>query len=91
MRSSSSTRHSRSPRPPWSRSMLWLLIGAAVAGGQRRGMWRRACIPSPISADQQGEYLGGRFLAALVLNATIMLAGQAGMLVGVYAPGSRLD
>ena len=35
----------------------------------------------------KAEYLGGRFLAALVLNALILLAVQAGILLAVYSPG----
>jgi ABC-type transport system involved in multi-copper enzyme maturation permease subunit len=33
------------------------------------------------------EYLGGRFLAALVLNALVLLGVQLGSLLAVYAPG----
>ena len=35
----------------------------------------------------KADYLGGRFLAALVLNALILLAVQVGILLAVYAPG----
>src|SRR5690606_25308136 len=35
----------------------------------------------------RAEYLGGRFLAALVLNASILLAVPAGILLAVYSPG----
>ena len=33
------------------------------------------------------DYLGGRFLAALVLNALILLAVQAGIMLAIYLPG----
>jgi hypothetical protein len=36
---------------------------------------------------RKAEYLGGRFLAALVLNALILLAVPVGILLAVYAPG----
>jgi hypothetical protein len=39
---------------------------------------------SPVS---KAEYLGGRFLAALVVNALILLAVQVGSLLAAYAPG----
>ena len=39
---------------------------------------------SPVSKT---EYLGGRFLAALILNALILLGVQAGSLLAVYLPG----
>jgi ABC-type transport system involved in multi-copper enzyme maturation permease subunit len=35
----------------------------------------------------RAEYLGGRFLAAFVLNALILLAVPAGSLIAVYGPG----
>ena len=39
---------------------------------------------SPVS---KAEYLGGRFLAAFVLNALILLAVQVGSLLAAHAPG----
>src|SRR6185503_19428909 len=43
---------------------------------------------SPIS---KVEYLGGRFLAAFVLNALILLGVQLGSLLAAYAPGGNPD
>jgi ABC-2 type transport system permease protein len=68
--------------------LVWLLAAAVVAGeaGARdvaTGMYA-LIYTSPVS---KGEYLGGRFLAAFVLNTCILLAVQAGTLVAVYAPG----
>jgi hypothetical protein len=39
---------------------------------------------APVS---KAEYLGGRFIAALVVNAVMLLAVSAGMLLAVYSPG----
>src|SRR5690606_40122167 len=39
----------------------------------------------PICPVRKAEYLGGRFLAALSLNALILLGVQAGSLLAVYA------
>lgn len=69
-------------------SLIWLLIGAAIAGeaaardvatGMHPLMWTL-----PVT---KAEYLGGRFLAALVLNATLLLAVQLGILLALYSPG----
>ena len=73
-------------------SLVWLLVAGAVAGeaGARdvaTGM-HPLIYTAPVS---KAEYLGGRFLAALVLNALILLAVQAGILLGVYLPGVHPD
>jgi ABC-2 type transport system permease protein len=66
----------------------WLLMAAAVAGeagardvatGMHSLTWT-----TPVGKT---AYLGGRFLAALVLNAVLLLAVQVGILLGVYVPG----
>ena len=68
--------------------ILWLLIAPVVAGdaaardvatGMHSLTWA-----APLG---KSEYLGGRFLAAFVLNALILLAVQAGILLAVYSPG----
>ena len=69
-------------------SLIWLLVAAAVAGeaGARdvaTGM-HPLTYTVPVS---KAEYLGGRFLAAFVLNALILLAVQTGILLAVYSPG----
>ncbi|HUQ82163.1 MAG TPA: ABC transporter permease, partial [Gemmatimonadaceae bacterium] len=67
---------------------IWLLASPAVAGeAAARDVYtglHPLIYASPISKT---EYLGGRFLAAFVLNAVILLAVQAGSLLAVYAPG----
>ncbi|MFD3003594.1 hypothetical protein ACFS7Z_24770 [Pontibacter toksunensis] len=69
-------------------SLIWLVIAAAIAGdaGARdvaTGM-HPLTYTTPVS---KADYLGGLFLAALVLNALILLAVQVGILLGVYLPG----
>jgi ABC-type transport system involved in multi-copper enzyme maturation permease subunit len=67
---------------------IWLLVAPAVAGEAAARDVHTGMHPltyaSPISRI---EYLGGRFVAALVLNALILLAVQVGSLLAVYAPG----
>ena len=69
-------------------SLFWLLAAGGIAGeaGARdvaTGM-HPLSYTAPVS---KAEYLGGRFLAALVLNALLLLGVQAGILLGVYLPG----
>lgn len=62
--------------------LLWVLIAPAVAGSAAaRDVQTR--IP-PIS---KSGYLGGRFLAAFVLNALILLAVPLGILAAPFVPG----
>ena len=67
---------------------IWLLIAPAVAGEAAARDVHTGMHPlmytSPVS---KAEYLGGRFLAAFVLNALILLAVQMGSLLAAYAPG----
>ncbi len=69
-------------------SLFWFVVAAPVAGelGARdvaTGM-HPLTYTSPLSKT---EYLGGRFLAALTLNATILLGVPLGILLCVYASG----
>jgi ABC-2 type transport system permease protein len=67
---------------------IWLLIAPAIAGEAAARDVHTGMYPltytSPVSKT---EYLGGRFLAAFVLNALILLAVQVGSLLAAYAPG----
>ena len=67
---------------------IWLLVAPAVAGEAAARDVHTGMHPltytSPIS---KAEYLGGRFLAAFVLNAMILLGVQIGSLLAVYLPG----
>ncbi len=68
--------------------LIWLLVASAMAGEAAARDVHTGMHPlvytSPVSRT---EYLGGRFLAAFVLNALVLLGVQAGSLLAVYAPG----
>jgi hypothetical protein len=68
--------------------LLWILMAPAVAGSAAARDVQTRMHPliyaAPIS---KGDYLGGRFLAAFVLNAVILLAVPLGILASVYLPG----
>ena len=69
-------------------SLVWLLVAAAVAGEAAARDVSARMYPLTYTAPvSRAEYLGGRFLAALVLNALLLLAVQAGILLAVYSPG----
>ena len=69
-------------------SLLWVLIAPAVAGSAaaRDAQTRMDSLiyAAPIS---KADYLGGRFLAAFLLNALILLAVQLGSLAALFSPG----
>jgi ABC-2 type transport system permease protein len=68
--------------------LIWLLLAAAVAGEAAARDVATGMHPLTYTAPvSKADYLGGRFLAALVLNALLLLAVQAGILLGVYSPG----
>ena len=68
--------------------LLWALMAPAVAGSAAARDAQTRIDPliytAPIS---KADYLGGRFLAALVLNALILLAVPLGILAALYLPG----
>jgi ABC-type transport system involved in multi-copper enzyme maturation permease subunit len=68
--------------------LLWVLIGSGVAGSAAARDVKTRMHPliyaTPIS---NADYLGGRFLAALALNALILLAVPAGILLALFLPG----
>jgi len=69
-------------------SLIWLLGSAAVAGEAAARDVATGMHPLTYTAPiSKADYLGGRFLAALVLNTVILLAVPAGILLGIYAPG----
>lgn len=68
--------------------LLWLVVAAAVAGEAAARDVATGIHPLTYTAPvHKAEYLGGKFLAALVLNAVLLLAVQAGALLAVYSPG----
>lgn len=69
-------------------SLLWLLVAATIAGDVAARDVAMGMYPLIYTAPiNKAAYLGGRFLAAFVLNALILLAVQAGILLAIYAPG----
>src|SRR5512132_3925828 len=67
---------------------IWLLLAPVVAGEAAARDVHVGMYPltytSPIN---KREYLGGRFLAAFVVHALILLGVQLGSLLAAYAPG----
>ncbi|MGV3707559.1 MAG: M1 family aminopeptidase [Gemmatimonas sp.] len=68
--------------------VIWLLLsgmlsGDAAARDYETGM-HALVFTSPLS---KRDYLAGRFLAVLCINAAILLAMQLGMLLSAHAPG----
>jgi ABC-type transport system involved in multi-copper enzyme maturation permease subunit len=69
-------------------SLVWLLVAAVIAGeAAARDVGARMYPLTYTSSVSKLEYLGGRFLAALVLNAVLLLGVQAGMMLGIYTLG----
>ncbi|HEY0153103.1 MAG TPA: ABC transporter permease [Longimicrobium sp.] len=70
-------------------SLLWLVLGAATAGEIAARDVETGMHPLTYTAPvSKAEHLGGRFLAALVLNLLILLAIPLGVLLAVYASGA---
>ncbi len=68
--------------------LLWLLVTPAIAGEAAARDVQEGMHPLLYSAPiRKGEYLGGRFLAALLLNALVLLGVQVGSVLAAYAPG----
>ena len=69
-------------------SVLWMLGAVAVAGEAAARDVVTGMHPLMYTAPvRKADYLGGRFLAALVLNALMLLAVPAGIVLGTYAWG----
>ena len=69
-------------------SLIWLLVAAVVAGeAAARDVATGLYSLIYTAAISKAAYLGGRFLAAFVLNALLLIVVQAGILLAVYAPG----
>src|SRR5687768_15085649 len=69
-------------------SIIWLVMVAAIAGDAAARDVATGMYPliytTPIT---RASYLSGRFLAALFINALMLMAVQLGILLGVYLPG----
>ena len=72
--------------------LLWLLIAPFIAGEAAARDVATGMHPLTYTlAITKAEYLGGRFLAALVLNALILLTVQLTIVLAVYLPGVHPD
>lgn len=68
--------------------MIWLLVGGSVAGDAAARDIETRMHPLMYAAPiSKTEYLGGRFAAAFVLNALILLALPLGILIGLQTRG----
>jgi hypothetical protein len=68
--------------------LLWVLMAPAVAGSAAARDVQTRMHPLVYAAPiSKTDYLGGRFLAAFVLNALILLAVPLGTLAALYLPG----
>ena len=67
--------------------LIWLLVAAYVAGDAAARDVETGMHPLNYSTPVgKAEYLGGRFFAAFVLNAAILLAVPVGIWLGLRAP-----
>jgi len=67
--------------------MVWLFIAASIAGDAASRDIESGLHPLSYTAPvPRFQYLAGRFLAAYALNALILLALPAGMLLGMHWP-----
>jgi hypothetical protein len=68
--------------------VFWLLVAPPVAGDAAARDVGTGMYPLTYTAPVgKGAYLGGRFLAALAINAVLLLGVQLGILLAVYLPG----
>jgi ABC-type transport system involved in multi-copper enzyme maturation permease subunit len=72
--------------------LLWLLLAPVVAGeAAARDVATSMYALVYTSPTGKRDYLLGRFLAALVLNATLLLAVQIGIVLAIYSPGVNAE
>ena len=68
--------------------LIWLLVGATIAGEAGARDISTGMHPLTYTAPaSKAEYLGGRFVAAFVLNALLLLAVPIGSIAAVYLTG----
>ncbi|HEU5208909.1 MAG TPA: hypothetical protein VFU06_05805 [Longimicrobiales bacterium] len=68
--------------------LLWMLLAPVVAGEAAARDVATGMYPLVYTTSlRKSENLFGRFLAALVVNALLLLAVQLGILLAVYSPG----
>ena len=69
-------------------SLLWIVMAPAVAGSAAARDVHTRMHPLVFTTPiRKAEYLGGRFLAAFLLNALILLAVPLGILAALLLPG----
>lgn len=68
--------------------LFWILVAAYVAGDAAARDAETGMHPLIFTTPvRKADYLGGRFLAAFVLNASLLLAVPTGILLAVYSAG----
>ncbi len=68
--------------------LLWLLVAGSIAGDAAARDVETRMDPLAYTAPvSRAEYLGGRFLAAFLLNGLVLLGTTLGSLLAVYVPG----
>ncbi len=68
--------------------LIWLLVASAMAGEAAARDLQTGMHPLVYTLPlSKGTYLGGRLLAAFLLNAFVLLGVQLGSVLGVYAGG----
>lgn len=73
-------------------SVIWVVIGGVVAGdAATRDVQTRMHPLTYTTPVSKLSYLGARFLAALVLNALILLTLYTGFLLSFYGPGAKTE
>ena len=73
-------------------SLFWFVVAAGVAGEAGARDVETGMHPLTYTAPvSKAEYLGGRFFAAFILNAMIMLGVPVGVVLAVYAPGVQAE
>ncbi len=72
--------------------LVWMLMAAAIAGEAAARDVATGMHPLiytvPVS---KAQYLGGRFIAALILNLALLLVVQVAILLAIYLPGVHPD
>lgn len=70
-------------------TLIWMLFAASIAGESAARDISTGMYPLVFTTSlSRLEYLGGRFLAALVINLLVLQGVTAGILLGIYAPVS---
>ncbi len=71
-------------------SVIWMIAGGAVAGDAATRDLHTRMHPLTFTAPfSKRSYLGSRLLAAITVNAFLLLALFAGFLLSLYGPGAR--